>query len=334
MILVTGATGHLGNVLVRELINRGELVRALVLPDEDLSPIKGLPIDIVKGDILQPESLIPAMQGIDLVYHMAALVTIMPGKEDILRQINVQGTKNVLAAAKNAGVRRLVYTSSIHALSRPPKGEPITEEVQFDTNNPAGFYDQTKAEASVAVQAAVREGLDAVIVCPTGVIGPYDYRQSEMGLLMVGWIKQKMRVMIDGIFDFVDVRDVARGHILAAEKGKPGEVYILSGEPISFKKLIKIVEDASGIHNKTLFIPFWFAYFITYFTPLYYKITRTKAQFTRYALETVFSNSEISSDKARRELGFSPRSLVESVVDTLRWYAENGKILKTAQVLR
>ena len=334
MILVTGATGHLGNVLVRELINRGESVRALVLPDEDLSPIKGLPIDIVKGDILQPDSLVPAMQGIDLVYHMAALVTIMPGKEEILRQVNVEGTKNVIAAAKKAGVRRLVYTSSIHALARPPKGEPITEEVQFDTNNPAGFYDQTKAEASVAVQAAVRDGFDAVIVCPTGVIGPYDYRQSEMGLLMVGWLKQKIRVMIDGIFDFVDVRDVARGHILAAEKGKPGEVYILSGEPISFKKLISIVEDVSGIRNKTLFLPFWFAYFITYFTPLYYKITRTKAQFTRYALETVFSNSDIRSDKARRELGFSPRSLVESVADTLRWYAENGKLLKTAQVLR
>ncbi|HWQ46540.1 MAG TPA: SDR family oxidoreductase [Longilinea sp.] len=334
MILVTGATGHLGNVLVRELINRGEQVRALILPDEDLSPIKGLPVEVVKGDILKPESLIPAMKDIDLVYHMAALVTIMPGKEELLREINVQGTKNVLAAAKKAGVRRLVYTSSIHALARPPKGEPITENVQFDTNNPAGFYDQTKAEASVAVQEAVREGMDAVIVCPTGVIGPYDYRQSEMGLLMVGWLKQKLCVMIDGIFDFVDVRDVARGHILAAEKGKPGEVYILSGEPISFKKLISIVGEVSGIRNKTLFIPFWFAYIITFFTPLYYKITRTKAQFTRYALETVFSNSDISSDKARRELGFSPRSLVESVADTLRWYADNSHILKTATVLR
>lgn len=333
MDLVTGGTGHIGNVLVRELLNRGREVRVLTLPGEDLTPIRGLSLETMEGDILDPAALERAMQGVEVVYHLAAIVNILPGREDFLRRVNVEGTKNVLAAARKCHVRRLVYTSSIHALARPPEGETISEEVSFDPHNPAGSYDRTKAEASLAVLQAVREGLDAVIVCPTGVIGPHDYRRSEVGLLLLDWMKFKLHVLIEGIFDFVDVRDVARGHILAAENGRCGQTYILSGEQISLKKMKELVQSTVGIHSQTWVLPFWMAYAITAFTPFYYKITRTKAQFTRYAIETVNSNSRISHEKARRELGFTPRALDISIPDTVRWFIENKSRLAAMQTI-
>jgi len=199
-------------------------VRALALPGEDCSSLEGLEIEIMEGNILNEASLEPVFAGVEIVYHLAALVSIEEGKEDLLYRVNVEGTKNVIRAARRAGVRRLVYTSSIHAIERPPDGVWISEELPFDIHNPAGPYDRTKAEASLAVLQAVKEGLDAVIVCPTGVVGPYDYRRSEMGEMFLSWMRRQVSFIIEGCFDFVDVRDVARGHILAAEKGRPGQV--------------------------------------------------------------------------------------------------------------
>jgi dihydroflavonol-4-reductase len=323
MILVTGAGGHIGNVLVRELVIRGQKVRALLLDGEDSTPLKGLDIEIMEGNILRPADLARAMQGVDTVYHLASMISISPGMDEIMRRINIEGTQNVIDAVRAAGVKRLVYTSSIHALCRPPEGEMICEDIAFDPQSPAGPYDRTKAEASLLVQKAVREGMDAVIVCPTGVVGPYDYKRSEMGLLVLGWIKDRINLLVEGSFDFVDVRDVALGHILACEHGKPGGVYLLSGERISLKQMAKTVQETTGRKASTIVVPFGLATFATYFTPLWYRITRTKARFTRYALETVSSNSFISNEKARRELGYNPRSMRESLIDTVKWWQEH-----------
>jgi len=330
MILVTGAGGHIGNVLVRELVSRGELVRAFLLDGEGHAPLKGLDIEIMEGNILHPDDLVRAMQGVDIVYHLASMISISPGMEEVMRRINIEGTQNVINAARIAGVKRLVYTSSIHALCRPPEGQVICEDVDFDPLNPAGPYDRSKAEASLLVQQAVRDGMDAVIVCPTGVVGPFDFRRSEMGLVVLGWIKDKFNLLIEGSFDFVDVRDVALGHILACEHGKPGSVYILSGERISLVKMLQTVEEFIGRKATTVVVPFQVANFITNFTPLWYRITRTKARLTRYALETVASNSFISNAKARSELGYNPRSLKDSLVDTVLWWQEHQLLWSAA----
>ena len=352
MILVTGAAGHIGNVLVRELIKKGSRVRALVLPGEDLSALKGLGIELIEGDVLDPPSLERAMVGVDIVFHLAGIIAIMPGQDELMRQVNVEGTKNVLKAAKNASVKRLVYTSSIHALSRDWIGK-IDENVPFDQYNPAGEYDRTKAEASLAVLEAVRGGLDAVIVCPTGVIGPYDYRGSEMGDLLRNWLRKKPHVLIEGAYDFVDVRDAAQGHILASERGRKGEVYILSGWQIklfqlkqmvqaaaglrtltfticfSWKSLIcqlkQMVQAAAGLRTLTFYIPNWLAKFSCTFTPFFYRLTGQTPKFTEYSLETVQSNSDVSNAKARRELGYRPRRFVKTVGDTVRWWLKRGK---------
>lgn len=327
MILVTGAAGHIGNVLVRELLKDGEKVRALVLPGEDISSLHGLKIEICEGNVLDPVSLERALRGIDYVYHLAGVISIMPGQNELMRRVNVDGTLNVLAAAKKARVKRMVYTSSIHALSRDWKGK-IDEKVPFDPCNQAGEYDRTKAQASLAVLQAVKEGLDAVIVCPTGVIGPYDYRGSEMGSLLRTWLRKRPHLLIEGAYDFVDVRDVARGQILACRNGRKGEVYILSGRSIKIMQMKQMVQDVIGRHSLTIKVPTWLAKFGCAFTPWYYRLFGKIPKFTKYSIETVQSNSDISHKKAKKELGYNPREMLETIADTVHWWlarAEQGR---------
>jgi len=319
MILVTGAAGHIGNVLVRELLADGCRVRALVLPGEDLKALEGLDVEIFEGDVLDPSTLEHAFDGVDYVFHLAGIISIMPGQDGLMRRVNVEGTKNIIHAAKKAHVKRMVHTSSIHALSRKWKG-CIDECVPFDMHNAAGVYDRTKAEASLEVLKAVEEGLDAVIVCPTGVIGPYDYRGSEMGDLLRSFMRRKPHFMIDGAYDFVDVRDVARGLILACERGRQGEVYILSGWQVKIFQLKQMVQDLLGWHSASIYIPNRLAKFSAKFMPFFYKLTGQTPKFTTYALETVLGNSNISNQKARSELGYQPRKMTSTVADTVRWW--------------
>jgi dihydroflavonol-4-reductase len=320
LILVTGATGHIGNVLVRKLLERGHAVRALVLPGENTAPIDGLPVEIVSGDILDPGIVTKAMDGVSDAYHLAGIISILPGRNALLQKVNVEGTRNILRAARAARIRRLVYTSSIHAIRRLPEGTEINELAPFDPDNPVGAYDRSKAEASLAVLQAAEEGLDTVIVCPTGVIGPYDYRRSEIGQLILDCVRQKTQYYIDGAYDFVDVRDVAEGMILAAEKGRSKETYILSGEKISVKRMIDVLWDLTGKRFTRIHIPFSLAQFASVFTPLYYRLASVKPRFTSYSLETLRSNSDISHAKATRELGYVPRSLLLTLADTVAWF--------------
>ena len=320
MNLVTGATGHIGNVLVRYLLLRGQKVRAMLMPGEDPSPLDGLDIERVEADVLDFKSLQEAFRGIDVAYHLAGIITILPGSNQQVQAVNVLGTRNVIQAARLSGVRRLVYTSSIHALSRIPHGTIIDENVPFDAEHAISAYDHSKAQASLDVLQAVAEGLDAVIACPTGVIGPHDYRGSELGQLILDCVKNKPMFYVDGAYDFVDVRDVAHGLALLSEKGRTGESYILSGERLSVLGMIKTVQAVIGRRLLTLKVPMQLARFSARFTPLYYRLSHTKPRFTSYSLETITSNSVISHAKAHRELGYSPRPLTETLADTVRWF--------------
>lgn len=328
MILVTGATGHIGNVLVRKLIQKGEKVRALIWRGEDTTPIAGLEVERVIGDVLDPDSLKAALQGVEKVFHLAGIISIMPGDDSFVRRVNVEGTHNILAAARWAGVKRLVYTSSIHAIRRVPHGVLIDESLPFDLDNPYGTYDRSKAEASLEVQKAAAEGLDAVIVCPTGVIGPYDYRRSEMGSVILDAAQGKTSPYVDGAYDFVDVRDVADGMILAEERGQKGESYILSGQRISVRYLLETVREVTGKAFTRIKIPLSLAGFAAMFTPTYYRLSKAKPRFTPYSLEVLQSNSTISHTKATRELGYHPRTLYESIADTAHWFLENSRLFK------
>lgn len=325
MNLVTGATGHIGNVLVRLLLERGESVRAMIMPGEDITPLNDVQVQIVEADVLDYQSLLKAFEHVDVVYHLAGIISIMPGKDHMLQAVNVMGTRNVIQAARNCGVRRLVYTSSIHALRRVPEGILIDETVPFDVEHAISSYDSSKANASLEILDAVNHGMDAVIVCPTGVIGPFDFRRSEMGQLILDCVEQKPMLYVDGAYDFVDVRDVAEGLILAGEKGRCGESYILSGERISVPDIIKIVQEILGAHLLSLKIPFSLARLTANLTPLYYRLTHARPRFTSYSLATITSNSYISHAKAGLELGYHPRPLRDSLRDTVGWF-KNYKI--------
>lgn len=331
MNLVTGATGHIGNVLVRLLLEKGVKIRAMVMPGEDPSPLDGLDVEVIESDVLDYQSLLKAFDQVDVVYHLAGLISILPGKDHMLQAVNVIGTRNVIQAARSCGVRRLVYTSSIHALRRVPEGVLIDETVPFDIDHAISSYDYSKANASMEILNAVRQGMDAVIVCPTGVIGPYDFRRSEMGQLILDCVEQKPMLYVDGAYDFVDVRDVAQGLILAGEKGRCGESYILSGERITVPDIIKIVQEILGTHLLSLKIPFSLARLTAKIMPFYYRLTHARPRFTSYSLATITSNSFISHAKAFLELGYHPRPLRDSLRDTVIWFKKYKTMLYRAE---
>lgn len=321
MWLVTGASGHVGNVLVRKLLERGEKVRALLLPGECHKSISGLNVEAFDGDILDLDTVFESMRGVKGIFHLAGVISIMPGANPFVHKVNVEGTKNILRAARESGVKKMIYTSSIHAIQRVEDGV-IDEALPYDMNNPYGAYDRSKAEATLEVLNAARTGLEAVVACPTGVIGPYDFRRSMMGAVIHDAATAKPTLYVDGAYDFVDVRDVADGLIAAAEHGKRGESYILSGQKITVRYMLETVREITGKNFFQMKIPFDLAKFAAVFTPMYYQLAKATPRFTPYSLEVLQSNSNISHAKATRELGYTPRSLFESIKDTVKWFLE------------
>lgn len=328
MNLVTGATGHIGNVLVKELLKRGEKVRAFVLTGEDLSPLEGLDVEIFEGNILDLDSITNAMNGIENVFHLAGIISIMPGKDEMVHHVNVDGTKNIVKAARQANIKRFVYTSSIHAFKRVPHGIVINEEIPIDPESAIAAYDRSKAEATLAVLAESKLGLPAVIVCPTGVIGPYDYKNSELGILIQEWMVHKVDFLIEGNYDFVDVRDVVQGMISARDRGQIGQIYILSGELVRVVDIWRMVKELMNLKASFIQIPTRFAMFTAHITQLYYNLVHEKPRFTTYSIETLHSNAVIDNQKAQMALGYHPRSLRDTLHDTITWWQEKKTLKK------
>jgi len=326
MIVITGATGHLGNVLIRKLLHQNKKVRVVILPGEDTASLEGLEVDKVEGDVRDPDSLRRAFQGADLVFHCAGVISILPGQNQQLYQVNVLGTRNVVNMCLETRVKRLVYTSSIHALSEPESGIVFDESSGFNPENVLGEYSKSKTLGTLEVIKGIEKGLDAVILCPSGIIGPYDYRVSEMGKLIVDFVKGKVKVYIAGAYDFVDVRDVAKGHILAGEKGRKGECYILSGQQISVLQLLKFLEEITGAKAPSLKVPHQVARVTGFFNVLYCNLMKIKPLFTPFSIDVLASNSLVSCQKAQDELGYSSRSIYESIRDTVQWFKQKGMI--------
>ena len=321
MIVVTGATGHVGNVLVRELTAQGQAVRALVVPDDDLHPLTGLDVEIVSGDVTDLASLESAFTGADIVFHLAGIVTIMPGMAKLLERVNVEGVRNVAAACRTTGVRRLVYTSSVHAIAEPPQGTAIDESQPFDPDRVLGDYARSKARATLLLLDEVAKGgLDAVICCPTGIIGPWDYGISNVGQLILDFASGQLKSYVNGAYDFVDVRDVNRGLVLAAEKGLTGRHYVLSGAQVQVLELMKELEKDVGYPAPTFRIPSAIARAAGVLASVYYRLLRRRAVFTAYSIDVLRSNSQVSSARARQELGFTSRPWQESIRDQVEWF--------------
>jgi len=283
-------------------------------------------VEKVDGDLCAPDSLRKAFEGADIVYHCAGIISILPGQHKQLHQVNVLGTRNVVNMCLETKVKRLVYTSSIHALSEPAPGIIFDESREFNPKNVLGEYSKSKTLGTLEVIKGIKKGLDAVILCPSGIIGPYDYRVSEMGKLIVDFVKGKVKAYVDGAYDFVDVRDVAEGLLLACEKGKKGECYILSGQQISVRQLLKFLEGITGVKAPLFKMPHQLARVTGFFNVLYCNLMKIKPLFTPFSIDVLASNSLVSCQKAQDELGYSSRSIYESLSDTIQWFKQEGVI--------
>ncbi|MBM3700682.1 MAG: NAD-dependent epimerase/dehydratase family protein [Actinobacteria bacterium] len=324
MDIVTGATGLLGNALVRELLNNGRELGLFVRKTSDIECFKDCCTEKFYGDVLDYDSIVKAFRKAENVYHAASEISIMPGYSNYLDKVNICGTKNIIKACIECGVKRLVYTSSIHAFKEQEGNTVIDEKLSFDPYSKMGQYNRTKARASIDVMNAAKDGLETVIVCPTAIIGPYDFKVSNLGSLFIDYCRKKQKIIIDGAYDFVDSRDVAIGHVLAAQKGQSGQVYILSGQRLTLPELMSMLEKITGIAAPRFRLPKWLAYSLGFAAPAYYAATKTKPKFTVYSVKTVNSNSYISHEKATRELGYNPRPINQTIADNIKWFEENN----------
>lgn len=315
MILVTGAAGHIGNVLVRQLIQSGQRVRALVRPGRLPAALAGLEAEFAVGDVLDRASLIRALTGVDVVYHLAARISLAAGADPETERVNLEGTRNLLAAMREAGVSRLVYASSIYAMRIPTSGV-VDESCPFDPRHARGAYDRSKAAASLEVQQAAAQGLEAVLVCPTAVTGPYDFRPSEAGRGILYNLPPGVKFYVEGAYDFVDVRDVAHGCRLAAERGRRGETYILGGDRLTVRQVAETIWEAAGGWHVGLRLPDWLADLAAAILPLFSEDPIV----TPYSLAAIRSNSHISHARAAQELGYRPRPARQAIWDAVRWF--------------
>ena len=328
MDVVTGATGLIGNVLVRKLLEQGRDVGVFLRKTSETKCFDSLSGRIEKfyGDLLDPESLSESFKSAENVYHVASEISILSGHNPNLINVNLTGTKNVIKACRINKVKKLVYTSSIHIFKELQNNscDLLDEGCKIDPFNPLGEYNRTKAAATLEVLNAASNGLNTVVVCPTAVIGPYDYRHSHLGSLIINYCRGRQKFIIDGAYDFVDVRDVAEGHILAAKNGGNGKLYILSGNRVTIPCLMKKIGELSGLNKPVYRIPFWVIFPVSAAAPVYYKLIKRKPVFTTYSIRTVRSNSYFSCKKASSELGYIPRPIEATLKDTLEWFTKQG----------
>lgn len=326
MIVITGAAGQVGTVLVKTLVERNKHIKAIVTATDDLTSIENYPIEIVTGDIRDKQFLIREFTGADKVYHLAGIVSITPGNKDLLTDVNVGGMKNVIEACLQASVGRLIYTSSVHAFVERPHGQLIDESATIDPERVVGNYAQTKAQATLLLREAITHGLDAVIVYPSGIIGPFSHTLSNMGQMFIDYCKGRIPVLIEGTYDFVDVRDVVLGTIAAGEKAPRGGEYILSGYQMTLKQMFYILSHITGRKHPRIYFPTWLLKLFIPFINFFSKRLNKMPTLTSYALYTISSNSLFSHEKATQELGYFPRHIARTLQETIEWYEQIGKL--------
>jgi dihydroflavonol-4-reductase len=320
--VVTGASGHIGANLIRELRRRGRTVRAL--HHVNRRAIENLDVEIVPGDVCDLSSLRKAFKGADVVYHLAARISLSSNDYPALEPINVTGVKNVVQACLDCGVRRLVHFSSIHAFIQESIGKPIDESCPLVEPRNCPPYDRSKAAGEKIVYGAIERGLDAVIISPTAVIGPYDYEPSFLGEALLNMARGKLPALVGGGFDWVDVRDVVQGALAAEEKAPTGTKYLLSGHFASMCELAAIVEETMGTPAPKLVMSRWLAFVGAPFMAGFAKLTGNRPLYTSASVRALRTGQDVSHDKAARELGYKSRPLRETIVDTFEWFHESG----------
>ena len=318
--VITGASGFLGAHLARTLKDRGVEVRAA---DRSRGPaLDDVDVEFVEIDVLDPASLRAAFEGQERVFHLAAIISIVGDPTGEVWRVNVHGPRNAATVAFECGGGRFVHCSSVHSFDLERCGPSLDESGLPTTHPDAPAYDRSKRAGEEAVRLVVQKGLDAVVVNPTGIIGPDDRGPSRMGETVLQFMTRKIPVGITGQFDFVDVRDVVEGLIAAGDRGRTGENYLLSGSRLSIRELGMLVERYSGVPVPPLSIPLRL---VTPLAPLVMQIEqRTKKPiFTPDALHALKYSPVVSHYRAATDLGYRSRPIHETVRDTVAWFESN-----------
>ena len=323
--LITGATGFLGSAVLRLLVAEGREVCALVRKGSDSRNIDGLDIERVTGDLTDGASLKAAVKGCDALYHVAADYRLWIPKPKEIYDINVDGTRNLMRAAGEAGVARIVYTSSVAVLGLGKDGTPADEDLPVGLGDMTGHYKRSKYLAEEAVREMVsNDGLPAVIVNPTAPIGARDIKPTPTGRITVDFVNGRMPAYVDTGLNLVHVDDCAQGHLLAFEHGKPGERYILGGENLSLRDILLTLGRITGRPAPGVRLPNRMLMPFAYAAEGWARLSGTETRLTVDSLRMARKRMFFSSAKAARDLGFSSRSAEEALTDAVRWFAENG----------
>lgn len=322
--LVTGGTGFIGAAVVRHLLAAGESVRVLARPGSDRRLLEGLPVEVASGDITQPASLPPALRGCQSLYHVAAFYSLWAPDRRRFYEVNVEGTRNVLRAAAEAGLGRVVYTSSVGALGLPADGTPGTESTPVTLADMAGDYKRSKFLAEGVAREFAGRGLPLVVVYPSTPVGPGDIKPTPTGQMIVDFLRGRMWAYLPTGLNLVDVEDVAAGHLLAAARGRMGEGYILGGENLSLREIFERLGRLTGIRPPRLRLSPGLVMPIAVAAEGLSRLTghppRVAADAVRMARKTMF----FDAGKAVRELGL-PRSPVDrALAEAISWFRARG----------
>ena len=324
--LVTGASGCVGSALVRKLIAAAHQVRVLLRPTSDRRNIESLPVEVALGDIADKNSLERALEGCNALFHAAADYRLWARHPQQLYQTNVAGTVNIMQAALNAGVKRIVYTSSVATLGLHADGSPADENSPVTLNDMIGHYKRSKFLAEAEVKRMIAgQGLPAVIVNPSTPVGPRDIRPTPTGRMVLDAACGRTPAYVDTGLNLVHVDDVAQGHLLAFERGVVGERYILGGRNMTLKEILTEVARISGQKPPRVRLPHNLVLPIAYLSEAWAWLTngpepRATVDGVRLSKKYMF----FSIEKARRELGYNPRPVEEALKDAVEWFRANG----------
>jgi len=324
MIVVTGAAGHVGANLVTALLAQGRPVRVLV--HKDRRAFEGLDVEVVQGDIRDLDSLLEAFKDAEVVYHLAAYISLSRDEWPLLEAVNVTGTRSVVEACLRCGVGRLVNFSTIHSLAQPTADVSVDESNSLVESRRYPPYDRSKAAAEREVRRGIEKGLEAVIISPTGIIGPDDYKPSHFGEALLRLAGGRLPSLVSGGFDWVDVRDVVQGAMRAEEIAPSGAKYILSGHWVSMLEVARLVEQLTGVPAPGFVCPMWLARVGAPFVSSFDRLSGRRPLYTSVSLQALRDNRKISHQRATEELGYHPRPFKETLIDTLRWFEGNGQL--------
>ncbi|MBI2571730.1 MAG: NAD-dependent epimerase/dehydratase family protein [Candidatus Schekmanbacteria bacterium] len=329
--LVTGGAGFIGSHVVRALLRDGHRVRVLHLPKENLANLAELDVEKVAGDITDAGAARNAMRGCDWVFHLAAVYALWLPRPALMREVNVGGTRNILDAAADLGVSKVVFTSSIAVFGGQGLDRDATEHSSFALRHTGDLYCITKLESHRLAETYAARGLDVTIVAPTGPVGPGDIGPTPTGKLLLACLNLPVALVTDTVSNFGDVRDIAEGHLLAAHRGRPGESYLLGGENARFSDVARLAMRVLDLHKPVLSVPPGALGVASHFLVAWAnRVSRSAPLVTPAAVEISRLGLRADCAKARRELGLPSRPLEETLRDAAAWFAGHGYVRSAA----